>query len=659
MPHAGFPATNSSLERISSREVKLAARSWIQALALRPLLFFLPFVVLGCVLGRAWAETIRSTSPGDAILFAPTLLAVLGVALRFKYLRAQRSPNWGALGATGLCVLGLVATHAARRWTPASDDISRVLASHEDRLRPLEPLSGRVVARVVELKRGENSDFAVLELAPAPATSASLREARGRVWAKIARTSQAAAQVLALHSGNWILARVELRETRAPGSAAEADERTFAQLRGCWCEGDIQSIEAIAPPRLGWAAGDWSGAVEAARSRIAARFESGFARLGVPFSEQSAQVATAMAFGEGGLREPLPNALRQAFKRAGVSHVLVASGAQVALVCLLLWSVARLLCAPLRSLAWRNAVMALSIVPAILFYALLVGGAASIWRAALVGLGALWVQAQGRKLDALSLWCGALSLLLVCDPAALYDLSLQLSFGAAWGLIAFSAPLQRAFLAPLRALEPERAMRDLDDYTPTTSTARLREAAASVLSWQGARHALWLCARGLSGVAAVSLAAHIGTLPVLLHAFGSLSVASLCANLPIVPLSAVLVTSGSASLLAPIRPLDTFNYALADGVVRLVGVAASWRSSWIEAPALSLGWTALLCAVGIFAAGAVAWPRLLFAQVPSSDDASEDEEPRAPSPHEVSLLWHASARCIREALRKSVREAAP
>ncbi len=684
--------------RVGPREVRLALRRWVQALALRPLLWSLPFVVLGCVLGRAWAEAMRAASQDDAIVLAPALLGPISVAVKYLTARhsssrraSSRTVRWSALWLAGACLLGLMSAHAARRWTPASDDVSRLLAARMNRLQPLRPLSGRVVARVVEVHRGEASDFAILELVPSPGTSLQLSRARGRVWAELkhpdfrrARSSRSrfapsrAPQVLAgpgsrqVRAGDWVRARIELREPHAPGSPAEPDERTFALIRGAWCEGEVKGLEAASPPRAGWAAGEINGLLDAARSRIAARFERGFAQLKVPYARQSALLATAMAFGEGGLPEPLPAETRQAFKRAGVSHVLVASGAQVAIVCALLWSVARLLCAPIRHPAWRSALVALMIVPTLLFYALLVGGAASIWRATAIGIGALCVQARGRRTDALSLWCGALSLLLLCDPASLYDLSLQLSFGAAWGLIAFSRAAQSFVLDPIRALQPRPEPEpepkvEAAPHAENSLAARLKQRALSPGEWKRGLHRLaWTAARGLSGVAGVSVAAHAGTLPVLLYAFGTLSLGSLCANLPIVPLSALLVGSGGASLLLPLPWIDRFNYVLTDGAARIVGVVAGWRSAWIQVPALPLAWTLLLGALALLAAGAAWWPALLFEHRALGALAHEDEEeaaaehdgPRQPASTERALLWRATAQATAQAARAAAEAVA-
>jgi predicted membrane metal-binding protein len=313
----------------------MAARRWAESLALRPLLWLAPFVVLGCVMGRAWAQSVRATSPNDALLFFPALLGPL-LWIFIRPAPAQRPRvAWARMGVIGASVLGLMLAHASRRWTPHADDISRLIESRSSRLAPLQPVQDRVVARVLEVRQSEWKRFALLEI-----TSSTWGERwKGRVLAKLPPVKQARRQPQVL-AGGWIRARVLLRERR-PRSAAWERADDFAPLRGAWCEGEVTRIEAFAPSDAGLGAGEINGALDQARGWIGQRFERGFEELDAPFAHQSARLATAMAFGEGGLREPLPREVREAFRRAGVSHVLVASGAQVALVCALLWLVAR------------------------------------------------------------------------------------------------------------------------------------------------------------------------------------------------------------------------------------------------------------------------------------------------------------------------------
>src|SRR6185503_17167349 len=127
--------------------------------------------------------------------------------------------------------------------------------------------------------------------------------------------------------------------------------------------------------------------------------------------------------GQGGLREPLPFQTRNEFRNAGLSHVLVASGTQVAFLTLILIGIGRL--AGLR--CWW---LMLLVLPVLLLYALITGGGPSIWRATIGGACVVWALLQGRDIDGLSLWSLALVAVLVMDPLQLFSISLQLTFAA-------------------------------------------------------------------------------------------------------------------------------------------------------------------------------------------------------------------------------------
>jgi competence protein ComEC len=655
--------------RIGPVQARQAARRWAGSLRLRPLVWLLPFVLAGCLLGRAWAGQMQADSPADPALLAPALIGPALIAL-WRLLFPVPSPiptpqargawrqvpGWRMLWALGVCVLGLSWAHAARRWTPPAHDVSRLAQSGRDRMKPLAPVQVLATARVLEVRRGEWKAHALLDLESATEPGPVRGDTwRGRVWAEMPRAKRSAPTARSfsqekVEEGDWISTRIEVREARPPGSEGERDGRLFALVRGAWCEGEVLSLQVLAP-RAGWRE-VLLRSVGAARAGIASRFDSGFARLEVPFARQTAAVATAMAFGEGGLPAPLPRATRESFRRAGVSHVLVASGAQVALVCAFLWAVAQVLGAPFGRGPWKIVVLALVLVPALIFYALLVGGAASIWRATLIGLGAGWILARGRRADALSAWCGALGVLLLADPASLFDLSLQLSFGATWGLLVFARPLQERMLAPFQVWQPQHAEVHATavgylegSFWKRFLRPQVLAPAVAALAHRGG----WRALRGVCAVAAVSIATQVGTLPVLLHSFGALSLGALCANVPIVPLSALLVLSGGASLLIPIQPLHALNYWLADSVVRLAGAVASWRAAWIEAPPLSLAWTGFILTLAALAAAFALWPSLLLLHRSVETDAHEsvDEDDFPFDAGERSLLWRATIQAAR------------
>ncbi|MFW5942611.1 MAG: DNA internalization-related competence protein ComEC/Rec2 [Chloroflexota bacterium] len=192
----------------------------------------------------------------------------------------------------------------------------------------------------------------------------------------------------------------------------------------------------------------------------------------------------------------IPPALQEAFQRTGMSHIIAISGFNIALLAGALLRGSRPLLGHRRS-AW----LALAGVAA---YSLLVGADASVVRAAIMG--ALYIVASrflGRPTFApAALAVAALGMSLV-NPLVLWDAGFQLSFAATLGLMLYAEPLSRWTRARL-----ERWMQ--------------HEIVGRLMPL-------------LSETVLVTLAAQITTLPLLAYHFGEVSLASLPANVLILP----------------------------------------------------------------------------------------------------------------------------
>lgn len=227
--------------------------------------------------------------------------------------------------------------------------------------------------------------------------------------------------------------------------------------------------------------------------------------------------------------------LRDAFRAAGLLHVLVVSGAQVALVLGGVVWLGRSVRAPPRP------VMAVA-AAAVGFFALMTGWVPSVGRAtvmALVGLAALWLR---RDRDPYTALAAAGLVLLIANPPLLFDLGFRLSFAATAGLL---------YVAP--------AVRGRVGGPP------------------------WL-----SGLIAMTVGAQVAVLPVLAYHVGRVSVAGFIANLAVVPLVGILTPAGFAAagvglvlpsagavLLAALRPVVALVIALAEGFSRLPGATVA------------------------------------------------------------------------------------
>src|SRR2546422_1039929 len=142
-----------------------------------------------------------------------------------------------------------------------------------------------------------------------------------------------------------------------------------------------------------------------------------------------------------GDRAELPRDIDDAFRRAGVYHVLAVSGFNVALLAAAVWALCRLARLP------RRASAATAIV-VVIGFALVVGPSPSVLRAvvmAVLVLAALLLERDASVTNSLAL--AALAILAV-RPGDLFDPGFQLSFAATLGIV--GAPLPRG--AVLRAL---------------------------------------------------------------------------------------------------------------------------------------------------------------------------------------------------------------
>lgn len=185
-----------------------------------------------------------------------------------------------------------------------------------------------------------------------------------------------------------------------------------------------------------------------------------------------------------GSRTTLPADVQDAFRSAGVFHVLAVSGFNVALLAGAVWTLAR------AAGGGRRAAAASGIL-AVLAFAVVVGPEPSVVRATIMAvlvLAAVLLEREASVTNSLAL--AALAILAV-RPGDLYDPGFQLSFAATAGIVAAPMPAGR-----------------------------------------------------VAAALAVSLAAQVAVLPVTLAHFNQLSVIGVIANLAAVPLAGAATVLG-------------------------------------------------------------------------------------------------------------------
>jgi len=234
-----------------------------------------------------------------------------------------------------------------------------------------------------------------------------------------------------------------------------------------------------------------------------------------------------------GDRGGIPPDLTADFRATGTSHILAVSGYNVHQVV----EFAFVVCA-LCAIRRRRAI---AVVAALLIaFTALTGGDAPVVRAALMGGMGLVAGLLGRRNGGLGPLAVAAAAMLVHDPLILrHDVGFRLSFAAVAGMRAFGPLLSERL-----------------GFLPD--------------------------AFGLRQTAADTLAATAGTMPIALHDFGLLPVASPLVNVAVVPLVPLIMASGAAAMAAgalalPLgAPLAFVCDALARTMTGIVGISASF-----------------------------------------------------------------------------------
>ncbi len=240
------------------------------------------------------------------------------------------------------------------------------------------------------------------------------------------------------------------------------------------------------------------------------------------FDDSAAALLLTLA---AGARAELDDALEDAFAKSGLAHVLSVSGLHVAVLAFtvfaaLRWALSRRMRPAFRRVDPRGLAAPLAL-PIVWAYVLFTGWQGPAVRSAVMCSLVLGAWVLRRRSDPLNALAVAALAMLVLDPAAPFDLSVQLSFCAVLALVLLTPTLRKAI--PLAPPSPA-----------TQEGLRLRLA-----RWQEAAVQTF-CA---------SLAVTLASGPLVLAAFQRVSLAGLVSNVVTLPLSGVLTlvaASGAA-----------------------------------------------------------------------------------------------------------------
>lgn len=242
----------------------------------------------------------------------------------------------------------------------------------------------------------------------------------------------------------------------------------------------------------------------------------------------------------GSAQVQLPEDLRQAFRVAGLSHALAASGFHLSV---LLGSVLML------SRRWPPALRLPLAAMALLLFVCLAGAQPSVVRAVLMAATALLIRESGQHSRPFGVLLLTLSGMLLFRPAWVHSIGFQLSAAATAGLILTAPRLEKAVQAWL----PDRC-------------------------------------QGLAAALSIPVAALLWTLPLQLLHFGAMPLYALVANLLVAPLLAPLTLLAMLSaLLVLVGPTAVLPLMLwpVHQLAGLVITMASWISHWPGAQLLT------------------------------------------------------------------------
>jgi competence protein ComEC len=514
-----------------------------------------------------FGAAVGSLLPAPPYVLAYVLLSTSAAGACFAW--ALRRPLWLALSvALGFFAGGLLLASVEwqRAWRPP------LRIEFERLAREARAEAARAHQRLPE----DDEAFAIVE----GILRADASPSAGGVSLSVAADRPGAAGLLVTVVGalapprmpEWRAGRrvrfpVQLRRPSRYLNAGGIDfERALAR-RGTTLVGTVKSgalVDVVAPAR--WVDERLGAVRHFARKAIA--------RAVARWSPESAAIVAAIVIGD---RAGLGDQVQRRLQEAGTYHVIAISGGNIAILAGLLVGLFRL-----AGRLGRTAMV--SSIAALVVYARLVGGGASVDRATLMAVvyfGARAIDQRSPPLNALAV---AAAILAASLPLSVVEPAFLLTFGATLAILAVaSTPMQ---------LQPSFA-------------AAARSAARAML--------------------VASAAAELLLFPVGALAFSRVTVAGLALNFVAIPLMAVAQIAGMA-----VVPAALLSTALASwpGWVAHIGAAGLVRSADLVTVAPMLTWRVApppwTAVVLYYSAGALCWAlwRRRFAGVASQEPAA-------------------------------------
>lgn len=322
--------------------------------------------------------------------------------------------------------------------------------------------------------------------------------------------------------------RGRLRIPQGPTNPGQFDSAAYALRQGFVADMDVRSVRVLRAdplPFLTW----FLNTAERSRDWISRQLETG-----IEGEKDSIALIRGMVLG---LSDETSADLQRPFRNTGTLHIFSVSGLHVALISSIGWTF-------LGALRVRRNHAMLILIPGMFVYAFITGWRPPAARAAIMVtlfMAAVLFDRRSRLQNSL----GAAALfLLAADTQPAFTAGFQLSFGVLWAIALFAGPL----LGPLR---PWAA---LDPFLPPQIASWDQHRWAQIKTW-------------LAGMVSVSIAATVGSLPLMLWHFGLATPVSVLANCVLIPLAFFVLATASVSLVFGSMHL---------GIAQLLANNANW-----------------------------------------------------------------------------------
>lgn len=346
-------------------------------------------------------------------------------------------------------------------------------------------------------------------------------------------------------TGSWLVVQGKLDSIRPPTNPNTFHYKNWLGTRQIYRQVVADTFKWIRPPER--TLGYWSIQV---REWAVAKIDVGI---------QDAAAAALLKALLLGVQEDIPPEVFSAFRSSGTLHVLAVSGLHVAII----FSIVLFILKPLYGTKTGTWIATITGLALLWFYAFVTGLTPSVLRAAWVFSFVVLAKPLRRNVNYANLLAGSAFILLVADPRLVLNLGFQLSYAAVTGILIFNKPISET-LPPLPKI-PEY---------------------------------LW-------GMITVSMAAQLGTLPIILYNFHQVPVWFIAANLVLIPLSTFILVCGILYLMIPEFLLEWPGFLVEQltlGMIRVAHIAGSLPWATIENIYVN-GVQTVLLAAGLLAGG--------------------------------------------------------